>query len=446
MAIYHLSVRHGKRRSGQSAAAKAEYLLRLGRYSRGRLTDEELLHSESGNMPSWSAADHRAYWESADLYEAKNGKLFVEVVAALPCELDLDQQIELVRDFVSQATQVSDLSDGARLPYTLAIHRGGEDGGNPHLHLMLSERAFDGHHRDPRQWFRRAASKKYGKRPEEGGARKTRELQPKTWLLNTRALWAEVTNRHLSMAGVNARIDHRTLEAQGIDRVPGVHLGYAAAAMEERGVRTERGDLNRIAKRASAEVSELAREKQLIDEEIERVRTERRRTANRIVAGNLKRAGGSFRNARWHARAAGAAIQRAEQRAGGVPYVEGRADEGSASRAGRGSGTEHIDEHFQDTLGGAGADHHRRMEERLAERGVPSLTGAGDQKGAGGDPARALGSAVERVVRDALRELDERLLEARMAEELGVGVHELEDVEPDPDSPGEEIWDDPAPP
>ena len=31
-----------------------------------------------------------------------------------------------------------------RLPHTLAVHRGGQDGGNPHAHLMFSERGNDG--------------------------------------------------------------------------------------------------------------------------------------------------------------------------------------------------------------------------------------------------------------------------------------------------------------
>ena len=45
--------------------------------------------------------------------------------------------------------------------------------------------------------------------------------------------------------GHNQRIDHRSYERQGIDQIPTVHLGVAASAMEKRGIRTERGDLNR---------------------------------------------------------------------------------------------------------------------------------------------------------------------------------------------------------
>ncbi len=39
--------------------------------------------------------------------------------------------------------------------YTLALHRGGQDGGNPHAHLMFSERGNDGIARSAEQWFKR---------------------------------------------------------------------------------------------------------------------------------------------------------------------------------------------------------------------------------------------------------------------------------------------------
>ena len=57
-----------------------------------------------------------------------------------------------------------------RLPYTLAIHRGGANGENPHAHLMFSERGHDGIERDAEQWFKRYNAKA----PEKGGARKSR--------------------------------------------------------------------------------------------------------------------------------------------------------------------------------------------------------------------------------------------------------------------------------
>ena len=60
-----------------------------------------------------------------------------------------------------------------------------------------------------------------------------------------RAAWAQICNQHLEQNGHTERIDHRSYERQGIDQIPTVHLGVAASAMEKRGIRTERGDLNR---------------------------------------------------------------------------------------------------------------------------------------------------------------------------------------------------------
>lgn len=58
---------------------------------------------------------------------------------------------------------------------------------------------------------------------------------------NIRESWAEFTNWHLLEQGIDARIDHRTLEAQGIDRIPTTHWGPAVSALERRGVETEVG-------------------------------------------------------------------------------------------------------------------------------------------------------------------------------------------------------------
>lgn len=219
MAIYHLTVKTGSRQSGQSAAAKVDYIERKGKYGRD---PSEVLHSESGHMPAFAQHDHRAYWQAADLHERANGRLFKEVEFALPVELSLDQQRQLAHDFAQR------LTGEHRLPYTLAIHRG--DGTNPHCHLIISERQTDEHQRTAAQHFARYNARQ----PDQGGARKTDALKPKEWLAQVRADWAERANAALEQAGHSQRIDHRSLEAQGIDRLPTRHLGPAALGYERR--------------------------------------------------------------------------------------------------------------------------------------------------------------------------------------------------------------------
>ncbi len=219
MAIYHLNARTGSRAGGQSAAAKSDYILRSGKYARGAA--DEVLYSQSGNMPGW-AVTGRDYWEAADLGERANGRLFKEIEFALPVELTLEQQQALAEQFAQH------LTGDERLPWTLAIHAG--RGSNPHCHLMISERQNDGLERSAATWF----SRYNAKQPQVGGARKTESLKPKEWLEQIREAWSEHANRALKRAGHDSRIDHRTLLEQGIERLPTQHIGPAGAGYERR--------------------------------------------------------------------------------------------------------------------------------------------------------------------------------------------------------------------
>lgn len=169
------------------------------------------------------------------LHERANGRLFKQLEVALPKELSPEQQPALAASFCREMAQTID----GPLPYSFAVHKG-HDKENPHCHLLISERVNDGISRAPDQWFKRAA-----KDPAKGGAKKTNELRPREWLLLCRELWAERANHAFRLAGHEARIDHRTLEAQGIGREPTTHLGPSVAAMERKGISTLRGNRNR---------------------------------------------------------------------------------------------------------------------------------------------------------------------------------------------------------
>lgn len=243
MAIYHLQVKNGSRAGGQSAHAHAQYVSRAGKYRRER---DALVYAESGHLPAWTAGHGLAYWDAADLYERANGQLYKEVEFALPVELSAAAQRALALDFAHH------LTDAEQLPYTLALHAG--RGSNPHCHLMISERANDGIAREPAQWFKRANRAE----PALGGALKTRTLQPKAWLVATRAAWAAQANQALEQAGALERIDHRSLAAQGLDREPGVHLGPTVHAMELRGRPTARAAVALGVDRLTGQIIKLA--------------------------------------------------------------------------------------------------------------------------------------------------------------------------------------------
>lgn len=276
MSIYHLTAKTGSRNGGQSAKAKADYIQREGKYSRDR---DEVLHAQSGHMPEW-AERPADYWDGADLYERANGRLFKEVEFALPIELTLDQQKALASEFAQH------LTGAERLPYTLAIHAG--EGTNPHCHLMISERINDGIERPADQWFKRYNAKQ----PERGGAQKTESLKPKAWLEQTREAWADHANRALELAGHDARIDHRTLEAQGIERLPGVHLGPNVVEMEGRGIRTDRADVALSIDTANGQIIDLQEYREAIEHERNRQSEEIQR--NQRASGRDRAAGPEY--------------------------------------------------------------------------------------------------------------------------------------------------------
>jgi MobA/MobL family len=254
--VYHVSVttigkaasrRHLRQRSRSSASA-AQYISRTGQYSVGH---DSALHVESGNMPSWgsvgkSAAAKRAslaYWRAADSYERKNGRLALSFIIALPRELPVEHQIALSRII---AAKLASTTHEGKLPWTFAIHPGASPDrpSNPHLHLLISERICDGIDRTPSLWFRRPAVRLQPGPvdPAKGGARKTFEMRTRLWLLEVRALIADVINRALEAIGSRTRVDHRTNAARGLERQPQPTLGWPASGMEKRGIRTSQGD------------------------------------------------------------------------------------------------------------------------------------------------------------------------------------------------------------
>ena len=239
----------GSRVSGQSAAAKYDYISRSGKYKLA--SQDEVLHLESGNMPSFAEADPRRYWEAADRHERSNGRLFRSMTVALPNSLSFAAQLLLAQAIAEHVT-------GGDLPYTLAIHAGRSKvagvPANQHLHLVFSERVNDGVARAAEQFFRRAASA--GRDPASGGARKTERTKPREWLGETREAVAAAMNLAFERAGVDDRVtaeSHATQLARAREfgdtaeesrlllNPPSAHIGPAAKqCWTERGQKLDR--------------------------------------------------------------------------------------------------------------------------------------------------------------------------------------------------------------
>jgi len=72
-----------------------------------------------------------------------------------------------------------------------------------------------------------------------------------------RAAWQDEANTALERSGSDTRINHKNYARQGLDIIPTIHLGMAASQMERKGIRTERGDINREIMVANSELRQL---------------------------------------------------------------------------------------------------------------------------------------------------------------------------------------------
>ena len=238
-----------------------------------------------------------------------NAQLAREIEIALPYELDPEQQISLTREYIEQNFVSQGMCADFAIhnpPVTDSKHRPIDSEGNPtndpdkmtfrnpHAHIMLTMRPLNlqgqwqlksqknylcrkGNQEKsiPANDFKEAESDgwrkqyqyKVGKKKiwltEESAAKKDlkrinnnpkaecvqnpimAEWNSKDSLFRWRESWASMCNQVLRDNGISEQIDHRSYEAQGINKVGTVHLGPSAYQMEKRGEHTDLGNLNR---------------------------------------------------------------------------------------------------------------------------------------------------------------------------------------------------------
>jgi Ti-type conjugative transfer relaxase TraA len=228
MAIYHLHVKVIGRKSGSSAVASAAYR------SGSRLRDERLdrshdfsakrgvVHSEV--MPPENAPkawrDRERLWNDVEAFEIrKDAQLAREVEFAIPREMSEAQGIQLARDFARGEFVDRGMIADVNVHWDI-----GEDGmPKPHAHVMLTMRAVD----------------------ENGFGQKIREWNRTEMVERWRERWAELANERLAELDIDARIDHRSLEAQGIALEPQSQIGAPAKRIEDQGIEREGAEANR---------------------------------------------------------------------------------------------------------------------------------------------------------------------------------------------------------
>ena len=248
--------------------------------------------------------DREKLWNAVEEVEtAKDSRLAREFVVALPIELNREEQIALLQEFIREQF----VSDG--MCADAAIHD--TDGHNPHAHILLTVRPLD----EQGKWqyktekeylcmrngeergftaaeFKAAQDEGWEKQyPYKVGKKKVymvsseadaqglirADKYPKStrygrqnpiserWnseeqLLTWRAAWADMSNRHLERAGREERIDHRSNAARGLDEIPTIHEGVTAQALERKGIISDRCEINRQIKTENALLRELKAE------------------------------------------------------------------------------------------------------------------------------------------------------------------------------------------
>lgn len=236
MAIYHFSVQVIGRAAGRSAVAAAAYR------SGSRLRDDRLdrdhdfsnkpgvVHCEvmlPENAPEeWR--DREKLWNDVEAFEKrKDAQLCREVEFALPREMTQAQGIELARDFVA----LEFVDQGMIADLNVHWDKGGDGQPKPHAHVMLTMRSVDGNGFGPkvREWNRTELVERWRER------------------------WADRVNERLAELDIDARIDHRSLEAQGIALEPQTKIGAPAQRMEVAGIEADRAEDHRRIARENGE-------------------------------------------------------------------------------------------------------------------------------------------------------------------------------------------------
>jgi Ti-type conjugative transfer relaxase TraA len=223
MAIYHFSAKVISRAAGSSALASAAYR------SASRLYDQRLdrshdftgktgvVHSEvmlpESAPEEW--ADRERLWNDVEAAEIrKDAQLAREVEFAIPREMSQAQAIILVRDFV----QFEFVDRGMIADVNVHWDVGADGLAKPHAHVMLTMREVG----------------------EDGFGAKVREWNRTELLRQWREAWAEHVNERLAELDLDVRVDHRSLEDQGVELEPQNKIGPAGQRRLERGEDAER--------------------------------------------------------------------------------------------------------------------------------------------------------------------------------------------------------------
>lgn len=208
MAIYSLNVRMVCRsKKGKTAVGKAAYIGGRNLTLDGKDGKKKFNYTTKApqvafskilvpeNSPQWSS-DPALLWNNVEAFEKrKDAQVGRELIIALPKELSLEKNIELIEKYI----QENFISKG--MIADINIHKIET---NPHVHVLLTTRKL-------------SAEGVFGNKEREWNSRNNL----KEW----RYEWEMITNQFLKEANEKARISRQSYAERNILQIPTLHVG-----------------------------------------------------------------------------------------------------------------------------------------------------------------------------------------------------------------------------
>lgn len=242
MAIFSMNIAKVSKSNGKSAVNSSAYIHRqrwqrslTGEYVDYRYKMDEPIYSEMllpKNAPL-EYSDPKVLWNAVEMIENNSNALLARrVILALPLELSLSQNKQLVHDYC-----IEQFVDKGMCADTV-IHW---KEGNPHAHILLTTRPF----KENGDWG--IKEKKIYKLDERGeripqldanGNQKLGKRNEKLWERvrvdrfepneKMAEIWREAWKTHVNQyLQPENHIDNKSYQRQGLDITPQIHVGYS---------------------------------------------------------------------------------------------------------------------------------------------------------------------------------------------------------------------------
>ena len=267
---FHFSVNIISRGKGKSAVASAAYI--SGEKIKNEwdgvthdYTKKQGVISKEIFLPDHAPEeykDRKTLWNSVELFEKNsNAQLARNFIISLPKELSIEENKKMIEEYV----QNNFVKEG--MIVDLAIHDESREGNqNIHAHIMTIVRPIN----EDGTWGQKSKKEyildeKGEKILNKNGKPKTRKIELTTWndkgnVEKWRENFSDLCNEYLAKNKIEKRVDHRSFKRQGIKQIPTIHLGASASAMERKGIRTEKGDINREIKKQNELLKNIGNE------------------------------------------------------------------------------------------------------------------------------------------------------------------------------------------